>query len=40
MTKDEALKWLMRLYTSKNHLVKQMAYNRLRELLTLLLPES
>ena len=40
MTRTEALSWLDRLLNSPDHTVRQMAYNRLRELLTLLLPEE
>ena len=40
MKRSEALAWLNRLLKSKNEQVRQMAYSRLHELLTLLLPED
>jgi len=39
MTKQEALTWLDRLKDSKSKKVRQMAYNRLKELLSALLPD-
>lgn len=39
MKKEEAVKWLDRLKNSKSKIIRQMAYNRLKELLNLLLPD-
>lgn len=38
MTKEEAMIWLDRLYKSKSEKVREMAYNRIKELLNVLLP--
>lgn len=40
MTSTEALKWLDILNTSRKPAMREMAYNRLRELITLLLPHE
>lgn len=39
MKKKEALAWLDRLYNSKSKAIREMAYNRLKELIKVLLPE-
>lgn len=40
MTQQEALKWLDRLKNSKSKQMREMAYNRLKELLLVLLPST
>ncbi len=40
MTRTEALSWLDRLFKSNNDKIREMAYNRLRELFIILLPED
>ncbi len=40
MTRKDALAWLQRLLKSKSEVVREIAYNRLRELLIVLLPED
>lgn len=40
MTQSEAIALLDRLFKSKSEKIREMAYNRLRELFILLLPED
>jgi hypothetical protein len=40
MTRIEGLTWLDRLKNSQDKTIREMAYNRLLELLSLLLPED